>query len=275
MVIKRAIDCKVASMIITGVCLEESKEAQAIAKKFNLFSTAGCHPTHSLDWKNKFNSIDEYIQQLVNLIKHDQSSFKRIVAIGECGLDYDRLCFSPKQDQIEMFIKQLECSSLFNLPIFFHQRNAHSDFINIVEKYRHLFNDGVVHSFTGSVEEMKYVVEKLNLYIGINGCSLKTSENLQMVQEIPLDRIMIETDAPWCDIRPTHASFGLFSSMAQYDFKKKEKFVFGSMVKGRNEPCMVIDVLQVVAKLKNMSIDQLSEIIYQNTIRVFKPLGEV
>ena len=73
---------------------------------------------------------------------------------------------------------------------------------------------GVVHSFTGSQEELEELLTKTPFYIGINGCSLKTKENLEVVAKIPLDKIMLETDCPWCEVRPTHAGYrcrGLFS----------------------------------------------------------------
>lgn len=121
-----------------------------------------------------------------------------------------------------------------------------------------------MHSFTGSLEEMKKLVE-LGLHIGINGCSLKTEENLQVVKEIPKDRLMLETgirsiwsvyyvcydqfvmlDAPWCDIRPTHASFKHLANLSESEkafyappSRKKEKFEMGCMVKGRCEPCSI------------------------------------
>jgi len=81
--------------------------------------------------------------------------------------------------------------------MYLHNRNTGSDFYDIVRKNRDRFSTGVVHSFTGGVEEVKQIVE-LDLYIGINGCSFKTQENLETLKAIPLDRIMLETDAPYC-----------------------------------------------------------------------------
>ena len=81
--------------------------------------------------------------------------------------------------------------------MYLHNRNTGNDFYDMVKKNRHRFTTGVVHSFTGTLEEVKQIVE-LDLYIGINGCSLKTAENLEILKQIPIDRMMLETDAPYC-----------------------------------------------------------------------------
>lgn len=92
----------------------------------------------------------------------------------------------------------------------------------MVRENRHKFPTGVVHSFTGDLEEMKELVE-MNLFIGINGCSLKTEENLEVVKQIPVDRIMLETDCPYCDIRNSHASAKYVDTKFP-QIKKKEKY---------------------------------------------------
>mmetsp|Transcript_4791 Transcript_4791/g.3987 ORF Transcript_4791/g.3987 Transcript_4791/m.3987 type:complete len:99 (+) Transcript_4791:247-543(+) len=91
--------------------------------------------------------------------------------------------------------------------MYLHNRNTGDDFFKIVKENRHKFSDGIVHSFTGTKEEAKKILD-LGLYIGLNGCSLKTKENLEVLKEIPLDKIMLETDAPYCEIRNSHAGSG-------------------------------------------------------------------
>ena len=81
--------------------------------------------------------------------------------------------------------------------MYLHNRNTGNDFYDIVKKNRSRFSTGVVHSFTGTAEEIKQIVE-LDLYIGINGCSLKTQENIDALKLVPMDRMMLETDAPYC-----------------------------------------------------------------------------
>lgn len=81
--------------------------------------------------------------------------------------------------------------------MYLHNRNTGNDFYDLVKANRHRFPSGVVHSFTGSKEEIQQIVE-LDLFVGINGCSLKTKENLEILHHIPLNRIMLETDSPYC-----------------------------------------------------------------------------
>src|SRR5690606_33923150 len=128
---------------------------------------------------------------------------------------------------------------------------------------------GVVHSFTGTYDEMKELVD-LGFYIGVNGCSLKTDENLEVVREIPNDRLLLETDAPWCEIRRTHASYKFIDT--HFESKKKEKYSKNHLVNGRNEPCKMVQVLEVVAKLKEMNAKDLSDIVYENTMKLFPML---
>ncbi|KAJ1978262.1 hypothetical protein H4R35_001974 [Dimargaris xerosporica] len=149
----------------------------------------------------------------------------------------------------------------------------------MIRKHRHRFSTGVVHSYTGSLEEVQQLLA-LDLYIGINGCSLKTQDNLAVVAQIPEERLMLETDAPWCDIRPTHASHSHLNSTTSgwapvaFDSKKKERFVMGAMIKGRNEPCNIQQVLKVMASVRQVQPEHLASIVYRNTCRVFFPHEE-
>jgi TatD DNase family protein len=119
------------------------------------------------------------------------------VAFGEIGLDYDRLFLSPKDQQLKYFEAQLDVAVDIQLPLFLHCRAASDDFEELLTpRLAKLPKGGLVHSFTGTMEEMERLVS-LGLDIGINGCSLKTEENLEVVKAMPLDRIQIETDGPW------------------------------------------------------------------------------
>jgi len=110
----------------------------------------------------------------------------------------------------------------------------------------------------------------LGLDVGINGCSLKTEENLEVVKELPLEKLQIETDGPWCEIRPSHAGHKFLSDMPpQPKAVKKEKWVEGCMVKGRNEPAAIIQVAHVIAKVKGITVEDVCEAAWNNSIRMF------
>jgi TatD DNase family protein len=185
-----------------------------------------------------------------------------VVAVGEIGLDYDRLHYTPADQQLRHFEAQLdEFAKLTpSLPLFLHMRAASDDFERILAPRLQYFpKKGLVHSFTGTVTEMQRLVD-LGLDIGVNGCSLKTEENLEVVKMIPLERLQIETDGPWCEIRPSHASHKmLVDAPSMPKAVKKEKFAKGMMVKGRNEPCTIPLVAHVIAKLKGITVEEVCE----------------
>lgn len=97
----------------------------------------------------------------------------------------------------------------------------------------------------------------MDLYIGVNGCSLKTEENLEVVKQIPLDRIMLETDSPYCDIRNTHASRKYLEERL-FKEKDKKKYNPDFLVKGRNEPCKILEIAIIVSKLKEVPLEELA-----------------
>ncbi|KAF5177522.1 Tatd dnase domain containing [Thalictrum thalictroides] len=268
-VLNRAWNAGVDRIIVTGGSLKESKEALSIAETDGrLFCTVGVHPTRCKEFEDS-GDPEKYFQDLVSLAKEGVEKGK-VVAIGECGLDYDRLHFCPPEIQKKYFEKQFELAHAMKLPMFLHMRAAAGDFCEILTGQKDKCVAGVAHSFTGSAEDRDKLLSFSNLYLGVNGCSLKTAENLDVVRGIPVERMMIETDSPYCDIKNTHAGIKFVKSV--WSAKKKEKYDHEFTVKGRNEPCLVRQVLEVVAGCKDIAdIDQLSRIIYHNTCRVFFP----
>ncbi|CAG8543399.1 9564_t:CDS:2 [Paraglomus brasilianum] len=252
----RAVNAEVEKIIVTGGSASESRDALDIVQGFdNLFSTVGCHPTRCQEFEADKDGPEHYYQNLLDIAADAK---EKVVAIGECGLDYDRLHFCPKDVQLRYFEKQFDLAEQTGLPMFLHCRNT-----------------GVLHSFTDSIDVMERAVA-MGLYIGINGCSLKTQDNLDVVKRIPEDRLMIETDAPWCDMRPTHASYSHLKSIPKTVLdlyappsRKKERFEEGLMVKGRNEPCCVGQVLHALASIRGVDAQYLADKIYENTVRVF------
>ncbi|KAJ2554165.1 hypothetical protein EV175_002684 [Coemansia sp. RSA 1933] len=272
-ILQRARSAGVVGMMVTGGSLHESKAAADLCRKHQgLFSTAGCHPTRSSEVDSHPGGADAYFAKLHTLIQDNRD---KIVAVGECGLDYDRLHFSDKETQNRHFVRHFDLAQATGLPLFLHNRNTGDDFVRIVRENRHKFSTGVVHSFTGTAEELRQLLA-LDLYIGVNGCSLKTEANLAAVKLVPVDRLMIETDCPYCDIRPTHASHKLLAPAAGCgsgwktpESKRKERWSSDCLVKGRNEPCTIRSVLQVVATLHGVGEEELAASIFENTRKVF------
>lgn len=299
LVLSRANSAGVVAQILTGGNLAESRQALSLAQQCdNFYSTAGCHPTRTSEMESHPEGAEAYLGQIKELIQTDKAEGGKVVAVGECGLDYDRLHFSPADVQKKHFASQLDLAIDVRLPLFLHSRAAHSDFADILrpkidaihsaltqeDKAQEHKDDpkakrvGVVHSFTGTIQEATELLD-LGLFIGINGCSLKTQENLEMLDHIPLSRLMLETDAPWCDPRPTHASHSHIQSFKQSQpdlhalyqppSVKKEKWKQDAMVKGRNEPCVIGLVAATVASVKGVTIEQLAQTATYNTRWLF------
>ncbi|XP_063968635.1 deoxyribonuclease TATDN1-like isoform X1 [Lytechinus pictus] len=263
-ILQRAFKVGMKKMMITGGSLSDSKEALELAQTNDaLYSTVGCHPTRCTEFDKHPESPEEYLGDLLNLIQNNR---EKIVALGECGLDYDRLHFCPKDTQLKYFEKQMILAEETNLPLFLHCRASHQDFIDIVKRNKDKIKGGVVHSFTGSKAEVSELLD-LDFFIGINGCSLKTAENIEAMCTIPKDRLMIETDAPWCEVKATHAGFKQVQT--KFPTKKKEKWEKDNCVKGRNEPCHIIQVLEVMAASRGEDINELADIMFENTEKMF------
>lgn len=196
----------------------------------------------------------------------------QVVAIGELGLDFDpdRLKFCPRETQEKYFESQLGLSETLKLPLFLHNRDSTEAFVEILKRNRSKWTKGVAHSFTGTKEELRTLLDVEGLYIGLNGCSLKTAENLEVAKEVPLDRLMLESDAPYCDIRRTHAGYiHVAKDMEGTQGTKKEKFEPGKPVRERNEPSATRWVAAVVAAVKGLPIEDVCEAAWKNTCDVF------
>ena len=247
--------------MVTGSDLQESKNAIKLANEYPglCYATVGVHPCAAKSFEAHPGGPGALLEELRSLAQEARDA-GTAAAFGEIGLDYDRLHFCDKETQILYFEKQLELACELDMPLFLHSRAAAADFERLLKaRLDRLPKRGLVHSFTGTVEEMRGIVA-LGFDVGIDGCSLKTEENLIVVKEVPLERLQIETDGPWCEMRPSQAS-AKFTADAPPLPKavKKEKWSQECMVKGRNEPCTIARVAHVIAKVKGMAMDEVCE----------------
>ncbi|KAK8798417.1 hypothetical protein WA588_003498 [Blastocystis sp. NMH] len=266
-VLERAWNVGVSKIMITAGNLEETKQALALARTDpRLYSTVGIHPTRCSEFKEE--EADSIIAELIALAKEGKE-MKKIVAIGEFGLDYDRLFFCDKERQNKYFRKQFEIVRAVDLPLFLHERSCDDDFIQV-------FNDmdpehklrGCVHSFTGSKEMAKRLLS-MGFYIGFNGSGMRTEESLDVIKSVPLEKILIETDGPYCAITSAHASYAYVKT--KFESKRVEKYDPKYLVKGRVEPCCVLSVLEVIAAVHGVSVEEAAKIIYRNTLELYFP----
>ena len=174
--------------ILTGTDPKENRQIDTFINNHQAYGTVGIHPHNADSTKDK-----DYLE-IENIAKTNN----KIVAIGECGLDFDRM-FSTKENQIKCFEKQIEIAETLNMPLFLHERNAVEDFIKVLSNHKEICKKSIVHCFTGNAETLKKYLS-MGCYIGITGwiCDSRRAKDLrQAVRYIPLDRIMIETDSPF------------------------------------------------------------------------------
>ncbi len=188
-VLARAAAAGVSRLIVTGATLSGSRSAAALAADDpgRLYATAGVHPHHA----------DEFDDAGISDLRAIAAS-PGVVAIGECGLDYFRN-YSPRESQISAFERQLALAAELRQPVFLHQRDAHQDFLPRVRDYREQLPGGVAHCFTAGPNELKAYLD-LGLYVGITGwiCDERRAADLrEAVRYLPLDRVLLETDAPY------------------------------------------------------------------------------
>lgn len=195
-VLARALAAGVRRQIVTGADLPSSQQAAELAAAHpgTLWSTAGVHPHHAAG----FDAAQQ--DEFRALLGH-----RAVVAVGECGLDYYR-DLSPRDVQRSAFIAQLELAVSLARPVFLHQRDAHADFVAILRDFAARLAGGVAHCFTGGPGELDDYLG-LGLCVGVTGwlCDERRGGALRSaVPLIPLDRILLETDAPYLLPRDLH-----------------------------------------------------------------------
>jgi len=239
-VIQRARAAGVAQIIVTGASEAGSVAALELARAHpgELFATCGVHPHHASDF-----TVDS------EAMMRELSSQAGVVAIGETGLDYFR-DFSPRDAQRKAFERQLQIGMDCGLPLFLHQRDAHDDFIAIVREVRDQLSNLVVHCFTGTQRELFQCLD-LDCFIGITGwiCDERRGTHmLEFMQEIPAQRLLIETDSPYLkprNLRPRVKAH-------------------------RNEPQWLPWIAQTLASCRGETVEQLAAQTTANARRFFR-----
>ena len=235
-VIQRALTADVKAMMAVGIDVPTSRKAIAIANQYDgLIASVGVHP-HDAKGCN-----EDIINELKAL-----ASDPKVRAWGETGLDYNRM-FSPRENQEHWFIRQLEMGDELQLPMIFHERDSQGRFLEILRAQWTTGRKGVVHCFSGSASDLEAYLD-MGLYIGITGIlTVKTrGEQLRhMVLNIPADRLLVETDAPYLTPTPERNKFR------------------------RNEPAFVRTVLLKLASVRQEDPDSLASTIWDNTCRLF------
>lgn len=233
-VLARAKSSNVGKVICVGCDVSTSKKAVEIAERFeNVFACVGIHPEYA---KNAKEGDIEEIRSLANS--------KKVVAIGEIGLDYHYEGFD-KVSQIALFERQLRLASELNLPIQIHSRDATGDTMEVLNRNRGLLmRGGVFHCYSGSVETMREVV-KLGLKISIGGVlTFKNARSLlDVAAEVPLESVLFETDCPYLAPVPHRGE--------------------------RNEPKNVEFVAKKFAEIRGLSLEEVEKIVEKNTNSVF------
>jgi len=245
-VIARAQAAGIKALVITGSDIESSARAAAYIREnaiLNCKTTAGVHPHNAKDWNEQALAR---LEDLAALYGGD------IRAVGECGLDYNRN-FSPQDAQRKCFEDQLKLAARIGKPVFLHERDAFGDFFSILKQYKAGLPGAVVHCFTGGLPELEAYLS-IDCYIGITGwvCDERRGSHLvSLLNIIPADRLLLETDAPY-----------LLPRSLPRSIKGKS---------GRNEPCFLPHIAATVAKILGKTPEQIAEETSDNAERFFSP----
>jgi TatD DNase family protein len=224
------------AIVIAGIDVKSSRAAIHLAEKHDeVVASVGVHPHDAAGCDT------DTLKTLKTLAKHP-----KVKAWGETGLDFNRM-YSPRDTQERIFIQQLEIADSLGLPLIFHERDTNGRFLELLNQYANPARRAVVHCFSGNRRELEQYLS-LGFLIGITGILTIASRGAdlrKLVVDIPADRLLIETDAPYLTPAPE---------------KNKTR---------RNEPAFVRSVLLKLADVRGEDPEALSKIIWDNTCRLF------
>ena len=228
-IIARAEKCNVNTFFNIGTNIKENKEIISLIEKYpKMYGVIGIHPSQT----NKADSQDlKFIE--------DNLDNKKIIAIGEIGLDY-HYPNTNKEKQITWFRKQLEIAQKHNMPVIIHSRDATEDTINILKEYK---VKGIIHSFAEDLETAQKYID-LGFLLGINGVlTFKNAKLSEVIKQIPLEYIVLETDCPYLTPHPFR---GL-----------------------KNEPKYIAEIADFLSQIKNTDITEITDKMRQNITNIF------
>ena len=235
-VIQRANNAGVNAMMLVGVDTESSRKALSLAEsRHGLIASVGVHP------HDAGACSSDMIKELTRLAAHP-----KVKAWGETGLDYNRM-YASREDQERWFVRQLEAGAALQLPMIFHERDTRGRFLDILRDNWENQRKGVVHCFSGAPDELEEYLD-LGLYIGITGILTikgRGKQLRQMARQIPAERLLVETDAPYLTPTPE---------------RNKHR---------RNEPAFVRTVLYKLAEVRGQAPEELAPVVWNNTCTLF------
>lgn len=229
----------VQHIILTGTSLSNSHQSLQLAKSHPdyLTTTVGIHPHNAKEFTT--DTADKLKKMLADPLA---------VAVGECGLDFDRN-FSSKKEQYEAFEAQLHIAKEMQKPLFLHERSAHKEFVSVMKNHTDVIPTSVVHCFTGTKDELKTYLD-LGFFIGVTGWVCDSKRGLPLREALkyaPIDRLMIETDSPFLLPKNLHP-----------------------MPHSRtNEPKYLRHIGKEIARIKGIEDDVFFEAVLDNTKRFF------
>lgn len=228
-ILSRAKRNGVGAVIVNGTNIKDNEEVLNLVKKYDMvYGALGIQP----------EEIDENWEKCLSFIETHIND-EKIIAIGEIGLDYHYEC--DKDLQKKVFKKQLDLAKKYNKPVIIHSRDCIQETYNILKNYS---LKGIMHCYSGSLE-MAREFNKLGFYLGIGGISTfkNASKIIEVIKNIPLEYIVLETDSPYLSPEPYRGR--------------------------RNEPANVSVILEKICAIKDLNYDEVSGVIYDNILRLF------
>ncbi|KAJ9579557.1 hypothetical protein L9F63_004742 [Diploptera punctata] len=260
-VIQRAKDAGVQKIMVTGASIRTSREALRLTRIYpgTLYSTAGIHPHDAKSW------TDGYLDELREIALSPEC-----VAIGECGLDYNR-DFSPVDVQKEVFETQVRLACELGKPLLLHERDAHQDLLDILNKYKDRLPSIVIHCFTGTCEQAQNYLE-MGMYLGMTGylCKDKSDNGIRKILEdglIPLDRLLVETDSPF--MYPNTRASKLPAHVKEALTERSLTFLQRYCTFQRNEPCSLPAIVEMIAAFMKKPAEEVALATAFNALKVF------